>query len=138
MRTFYIFKINREMTLLMEETPYNLYRTFEDVYLLDKEKISYGKDILDQLIIPIEKAKYNKLIYERNKDNDFYMKIGDKHTIYNKYRNEKTIITIKNSYILMQTNTINKNIQNFLPFNDLFCCDFINKDYFWLSKLIHI
>ena len=138
MRTFYIFEINREMAILTKEMPYNMYKSLEGIYLLDKNNISYGKDILDQLIIPINKDKFNKMIYEINKDNDFYIKIGDKHTIYNKYRNEKTIIIIKNSHILLQTNIIGKNIKNFLPCANLFCCDFINKDYFWLSKLVHI
>ena len=138
MRTFYIFRISREMAILTKETPYNLFKTLEGIYLLDKTDISYGKDILDQLIIPIDKDRFNKMIYEINKDNDFYMKIGDKHTIYNKYRDERTTIIIKKSHILLETNIIGKNIRNFLPCNDLFCCDFMNKDYFWLSKLVHI
>ena len=79
MRTFYIFRINKEMAVLMDDTPYNLYKTLEGVYLLDKSAVSYGKDILDQLILPFDKCKYNKLLYDINKDNDFYMKIGDKY-----------------------------------------------------------
>lgn len=138
MRTFYIFKINRDLAVLMNEVPYNLYRTLEGIYLLDKNSISYGKDLLDQVIIPIDKAKYNRTIYDLNKDNDFYTKVGDKHTIYNKYRNETTTIIIKNSHILLTTNVMKSNLKNFLPSNDFFVCDFLNKDYFWLSKLIHI
>ena len=138
MRTFYIFKISKNMTLLTEDNPYNLYKTLEEIYLLDKKSVSYGKDLLDQLIIPINKEKYNRVIYEINKDNDFYMKMGDKHTIYNRYRDESTTIIIKNSHIILQTTSINKNITNFLPSRNLFVCDFKNKDYFWLSKLVHI
>ena len=138
MRTFYIFQIKREMVALTEELPYNLYKTLEEIYLLDKSKISYGKDIMDQLIIPLNKENYNKAIYQINKDNDFYMKIGDVHSIYNKYRDEKTTITIKKSHIILQTNSLIKNIKNFLPTNNLFVCDFTNKDYVWLSKLIKL
>ena len=36
MRTFYIFKINKEMTILTKETPYNLYRAIEHLYYLDE------------------------------------------------------------------------------------------------------
>ena len=138
MRTFYIFKINHDLSILMSEIPYNLYRALEGIYLLNKDSISYGKDLLDQLIIPFDKNELNKEIYEINKDNDFYTKVGDIHTIYNKYRDETTKISVKHSHILLETNTISQNVKNFLPNNNLFACDFVNKDYFWLSKLIHI
>ena len=39
MRTFYVFKINREMTLLMKESPYNLFKSLEGIYLLDKTSV---------------------------------------------------------------------------------------------------
>lgn len=138
MRTFYVFKISRDLSILMADTPYNLYKTLEGIYLLDSSSISFGKELLDQVIVPLEKDKVNKMIYEINKDNDFYMKIGDNHRIVNKYRKEETNLIVKNSHILLKTNILNKNIKNFLPTNDFFVCDFANKDYFWLSKLVHL
>ena len=138
MRTFYIFKINKEMGILLKESPYNLFKSLESIYLLDKASVGYGKELLDQIIVPIDKVKFNKLIYEKNKDNDFYMKIGDNHRIFNKYRKEETNILVKNSHILMKTNIISKNIQKFLPLNGLFACDFENKDYFWLEELVQL
>ncbi len=136
MRTFYVFRISSDLSVLMEDTPYNLYKTLESIYLLNKESASFGKDLLDQLITPLEKDKISKTIYELNKDNDFYMKVGDKHKIINKYRKEQTEIEVKNSHILLKTNAFYKNIKNFLPSNYFFVCDFANKDYFWLSKLV--
>ena len=96
------------MTLLMKESPYNLFKSLEGIYLLDKADVGYGKDLLDDLIVPIDKLKYNRLIYDKNKDNDFYMKIGDNHKVVNKYRKEETNIWVKNSHILLKTNIINK------------------------------
>lgn len=138
MRAFYIFKINKEMGVLLKDSPYNLYKSLEDIYLLDKTSIGIGKDLLDQLIVPIDKERYNRLIYELNKDNDFYMKNGDTHKVANKYRKEETIITVKNSHILLKTNIINRDIKKFLPITELFACDFQNKDYFWLEQLIYL
>ncbi len=138
MRTFYIFKISKEMSILLKDVPYNLYRSLEGIYLLDKSNISYGKELLDNLIVPIDKQKYNKLIYEKNKDNDFYMKVGDNHRIINKYRKEETNIIVKNSHILIKTNIISKDIKKFLPLKELFACDFENKDYFWLEELVRL
>ena len=138
MRTFYIFKINKEMSILLKSSPYNLFRTLEGIYYLDKASISVGKDLLDNIIVPIDKLKYNKLIYDKNKDNDFYMKVGDNHRIINKYRKEDTSIIVKNSHIILKTNIISKDIKKFLPLNELFACDFDNKDYFWLEELVRL
>lgn len=126
------------MGILLKRSPYNLYKTLENIYLLDKANIGFGKDLLDQLIVPIDKLKYNKLIYEMNKDNDFYMKNGDTHRILNKYRFEDTTIIVKNSHLLLKTNIINKDIKKFIPIEGLFACDFLNKDYFWLEELIRL
>ncbi len=138
MRTFYIFKISKEMQILLKSSPYNLFKSLEDIYYLDKADIGIGKDLLDQLVVPIDKERYNKLIYDLNKDNDFYMKTGDTHKVINKYRKEETVIIVKNSHILLKTNIINKNIKKFLPITMAFACDFQNKDYFWLEELIYM
>ena len=42
------------MTLLLRESPYNLFKSLEGIYLLDKASVGYGKDLLDQIIIPID------------------------------------------------------------------------------------
>ena len=126
------------MTLLLKESPNILFKSLEGIYLLDKADVGYGKDLLDDLIVPIDKLKYNRLIYDKNKDNDFYMKIGDNHKVVNKYRKEETNIWVKNSHILLKTNIINKNIRKLLPLNELFACDFENKDYFWLEELVRL
>lgn len=126
------------MGILLKESPYNLFKSLEGIYLLDKASVGFGKDILDQIIVPIDKMKYNRLIYDKNKENDFYMKSGDTHKIINKYRKEDSTITVRNSHILLKTNIINKDIRKFLPISELFACDFENKDYFWLEELVRL
>ena len=138
MRTFYIFRISKEMQILLKSSPYNLFKSLEDIYYLDKSDIGIGKDLLDQLVVPIDKDKYNKQIYDLNKDNDFYMKTGDTHKVINKYRKEQTVIVVKNSHILLKTNIISRDIKKFLPITMAFACDFQNKDYFWLEELIYM
>ena len=126
------------MSILLKESPYNLFRSLESVYFMDRACISYGKDLLDNLIVPIDKLEYNRLIYDKNKDNDFYMKVGDNHRIINKYRQEETNIIVRNSHIILKTNIVDKDIKKFLPVNNLFACDFDSKDYFWLEQLIYL
>ena len=50
MRTFYVFKINKEMSILLKDSPYNLYKTLEGIYFLNKEYVSYGAYLLEQII----------------------------------------------------------------------------------------
>lgn len=126
------------MGILLKESPYNLFKSLEGIYLLDRANIGFGKEILDQIIVPIDKLKYNRLIYDKNKENDFYMKSGDIHKVVNKYRKEDTTITVRNSHILLKTNIINRDIRKFLPISELFACDFENKDYFWLEELVRL
>ena len=66
-----------------------------------------------------------------------YIKKGNNHIINNLYKDEISALKVKNSYILINSN---KNYTEF--FNVLlienpnyFVCDFINKDYFFLSNI---
>ena len=52
------------MGILLKESPYNLFKSLESIYLLDRASIGYGKELLDQIIVPIDKVKFNKLIYD--------------------------------------------------------------------------
>lgn len=126
------------MGILLKENPYNLFKSLESIYTLDQADVGLGAYLLDQLVVPIDKLKYNKDIYDLNKENDFYMKNGDTHRILNKYRNEEAYITVKKSHIILKTNIINKDIKKFLPLSNLFACDFSNKDYFWLEELVRL
>ena len=136
MRTFYAFKINKELSIILADSPYNLYRSLESIYYMDKKNVLLGRDLLEQIIALINFVESNKKIYEKNKDNDFYTKIGSHHRIINKYRAEETNIWVKKTHYLITTNTLPKNLVKFIEPNNLFICDFENKDYFWLSKLI--
>ncbi len=137
MRTFYIFYINKEFKILTKDNPYNLYRTLENIYYLDKHDFSLGINLFDQIAIPFKKDDVNKFIFNNFKDNDHYRNIKNTHKIYNKYREETLDIETHFAYILMKTNINKKNIfQNININNNLFVCDFSNKDYFWLDKIL--
>lgn len=136
MRTFYAFKINKELSILLKDSPYNLYRCLENIYYMDSKNAMLGRDLLEQVISLINVNNSNKLIYEKNKNNDFYTKIGSHHRIINKYRAEETNIWVKNTHYLITTNTLPRYLINFIEPYNIFICDFENKDYFWLTKLI--
>ena len=66
-----------------------------------------------------------------------YSKSGNDHIINNLYKDEISVLTIKNSYILI---TANHNYSSFFNIlntfgNEYFICDFTYQDYFWLKDV---
>ncbi len=137
MRTFYVFNINKEFSILTKDSPYNLYKTLENVYYLEECDLSLGMNIFDQVAVPFQKIEINKFIYNSFKDNDFYTMFNNKHKMYNKYKDELLNIKTYNTHLLIKTNISKKNIfENICINNNLFVCDFKNKDYFWIEKIL--
>lgn len=136
MRTFYIFKINKELATLTKDSPYSMFKSMEQIYKLDKKDFSIGLKLFEQLAVPIDYDKINKTIYKKYKDNDYYMKYRNVHKINNRYKPEDTKLTVNRVYLLLESNIIKPLFLKTLNIdNDLFVCDFENKDYFWLESL---
>ncbi len=137
MRTFYIFNINKEFRILTKENPYNLYKTLEDMYYLEKCDLDIGLNIFEQVAIPFDKYSVNTFIFNNFKEDDFYTMNRNSHKLYNKYRDEKFNIETKLAYIKLKTNISGKKVFSNLQYNsNMFVCDFKNKDYFWLDKVL--
>lgn len=136
MRNFYIFYINNEFKTIAKENPYNLYKTMENIYFLEKSDLSIGASLFEQVAIPFKKEEMNKFIFENFKDNDFYLNHRNNHKVYNKYRDEVLIIDTHMAYVSLKTNINGKDVfKNVFLNQNLFVCDFENKDYFWLEKI---
>jgi len=137
MRTFYIFKIKRELTILTKETPYNLYRTIENLYYLDNDDMGVSFQIYNDLFDVFDKNYINRRINSLFKSNRFYSWDENIHTIYNKYRPENTVLKVYKSHILLKSDAIKPTLLvNYLMTDNLFVCDFKNKDYFWLNEFV--
>ena len=87
------------------------------------------------MAVAFSKTKINSEIYRRYCYDDNYYKTLNKHILDNGV--EKTKLTVYNTYIKVKTN---KNLTEFFKViekeGNVFVCDFINKDYFWLSKVL--
>ena len=137
MRTFYIFKIKKELTILTKETPYNLYRTIENLYYQDNDTMGVSFKIYNDLFDLFDKDYLNKRIDNLFKSNRYYSSEGDIHKITNKYRPENSTLKVYKSHILLKSDVINPTLLvNFLMTDNLFVCDFKNKDYFWLNEFV--
>ena len=109
MRTFYIFKIKRELTILTKETPYNLFRTIENLYYLDNDSLGVSFKIYNDLFDLFDKEYINKRINNLFKNNRYYSRDGDIHYIYNKYRPENSTLRVYKSHIILKSDIINPN-----------------------------
>lgn len=138
MRTFYIFNIKKEMSVLTHDTPYNLYRTIESLYYLDNINLGLSYKLYDQIFDSFDKDYMNSIINRIYQNNNYYYKENNRHVIYNKYKPENSYLYIYRSHLLLKSNAVKPTLlKNYTNSDNLFVCDFKNKDYFWLSEVVN-
>lgn len=135
MRVYYLFKINDSFSKLYYNKTYYLYKMLEQISQSSKNDFIISYRLFEQMAVAFSKTKINSEIYRRYCYDDSYYKTLNKHILDNGV--EKTKLTVYNTYIKVKTN---KNITEFFKViekeENVFVCDFINKDYFWLSKVL--
>ena len=134
MRVYYLFKINDSFSKLYYNKTYYLYKMLEQISLSSKNDFIISYRLCEQMAVAFNKTEINSKIYRRYAFDSNYLKTLNKHVLDNKV--EKTKLTVYNTYIKIKTN---KNITEFFKVlsneENIFVCDFNNKDYFWLSKV---
>ena len=135
MRVYYLFKINDSFSNLYLNRTYYLYKMLEQISKSSKNDFIISYRLFEQMANPFNKNKINAMIYKKYENNLYYQKTLNKHTLDNMF--EKTKLTVYNTYIKIRTN---KNITEFFNVlqneENIFVCDFNNKDYFWLDKVL--
>lgn len=137
MRTFYIFKIKKEFVHLYKNNPNSLYNVLKHLYLMKKHELQYGYNLFCQLTTKIDKFELDKDIYIKYHKDFIYSKNGDEHIINDLYKDEVSILTVRNAFILIN---VNKNYSSFFNIisifgNEYFVCDFNYNDYFWINDI---
>ena len=136
MRTFYLFKIKTNYSILTKNNPYNLYKTLEEIYHLKKDEIKVAYDLFSQIRDTFNKELLDNNIYEYYKNRYTYTKIKNTHIINDYYTKEKSKLIINPTYLLIQsTKQIPTFLRTITKKNNIFVCDFDNIDYFWLEEL---
>ncbi len=134
MRVYYLFKINDSFSKLYYNKTYYLYKMLEQISLSSKNDFIISYRLFEQMAVAFNKTEINSEIYRKYSYDSNYYKTLNKHILDNGI--EKTKLTVYNTYIKVKTN---KNITEFFKIlqkeSNVFVCDFINKDYFWLSKV---
>lgn len=136
MRIYYIFFINEEMYKQTKNNQYALFKLLEKIYFMGNEDILLGMKLFEKLTDTIDKDNLNRLIKSIHQDNMNYINYNYVHIINDFYSNENTKLMINNIFLKIKTTssfpTFFKDIKNY---KNVFICDFINLDYFYLKDL---
>lgn len=137
MRIYYIFNIKKEVYEIYKNTPSVLYNFFYQLYINKNDDLNYGSSIFKQVSSKFNSELLNLKIYLKLHNKMKYLKRNDEHIINNLYKNEISIMKIKKSYIIINSNS---SYTDFFPILNnlckyLFVCDFNNQDYFYLANL---
>lgn len=137
MRTYYVFKMKKEFVNLYQNNPDSLFNVLKHLYYMKKQESDYGSSLFHQLTDKIDKEKMDRDIYIKYHKEMIYTKNKDEHVINNLYKDEVSILTIKNAYILI---TASNNYTTFFQMvadfgEEYFVCDFIHQDYFWINQM---
>ena len=136
MRTFYIFKIKNEYAELTKNNPYHLFKMLSYIYRLDTHDISRGIELFNKMTDNFNSKKIDVDLFRTYRENYFYTKFKNVHQMNNIYKKEESKLVIRKKFLLLQSTVIRPIFLNDLSkYENLFFCDFSNKDYFWLDKL---
>jgi len=137
MRIYFVFKIKEEYTDLYRNTPSTLYNILNQMYYMKRSEIGYGFNLFNQMIDRINKFELDKYLYILLHTKMKYSKKGEDHILNNLYKDEVSILRVKTTHILINSN---KSYTEFFALlnqfdSSLFVCDFNNHDYFFLSDI---
>ena len=111
-----------------------MYKIFEEIYLSRDYDAVKTYRVFEEIANPYNKIMLNEYINYEYKNKYGYKKDCNIHILKT---NENTRLKINNYNIKIETDgNYTEFFKYLINYNDnLFVCDFENKDYFWLSKL---
>ena len=134
MRTFYIFKINKEFKILTKNSPYNLFLALDNIHSMDKTDLSLAAKLYDEVCVQNDVSKMNLSLFKDMRDSDYYIKYNNNHIINNYYTEESSKLIVYKTYLKLKSSGNSSTFFRALKqYPNLFVVDFNSKDYFWLS-----
>ncbi len=137
LRIYYVFNLKKEVYDVYKDTPSVLYNFLFELYHFNKENLDYGNTLFKQVANSFNKEAIDLKIYLKLHNKMRYSKRGEEHIINNLYKDEIGIMKVKKSYIIINCNKRNSEFFNIIcdDYKESFACDFVNQDYFFLSKI---
>ncbi len=135
MRVYFIFDIKREFINLYQGNERVLFNILRQIYYLQKDEIKYGYNLFGQLINRIDNSDLDRYLFLKLHQNIPYSKRGEMHFYNNLYRDEVSRLTVKRSYIKLETEQVFSSFFEILNSysSNYFVCEFKYQDYFFLA-----
>lgn len=137
MRMYYIFNVKNDIANLYRSSPSSLYKILESIYFMHREEADYGFNIFKQITNKIKVTEINNDLYIKMHKELIYTKINSEHIINDLYHDEVSILKVKSSHLLLESNKSYSSffgILNSINAN-YFICDFKEKDFFFISDI---
>ena len=136
MRIYYIFSIKEEILKITKDNPEKLYNILDSIYKMDAKEVKMAYKLFEKTCNFFDKSNINLLLKNLNYDNYSYTCFRDSHLINDFNSNETTKLTINNSHLFLKTNMVYPKFFNEIKnLKNVFICDFVNADYFFLKKI---
>ncbi len=136
MRTYYAFKINNYFAYVYRNKPYKLYKMLEEMYYTKEYDVIATYKSYKQMASEFYTLSFNEYICNSFYGNYNYERQSNAHLYKDGFEVSKLIVGSSNLKIVSNLNyPIFFNIINDY-IDDVFICDFKEKDYFWLDKVI--
>ena len=134
MRTYYIFKINKYFAYIYKRWPYKMYKIIEELYNTKDYDMLISYKYYKKFALEFNKLAINEYVYSLNKKNKDYYRDNNIHILNNDNYNK---LEVNSACLILKTNDIYSVFLNDLSeyLDNIFICDFKNKDYFWLESL---
>lgn len=137
MKIFYIFNIKKEVYDVYNDTPSVLFNFFNNIYFDNKNNFNYINTIFKQVTNKYNKEYLDLKIYLKMHNKMRYLKRNEDHIINDLFKNDISIMKIKKSYIVINSNNDNSEFFEIIKYFYKYClvCDFLNQKYFFLRDL---
>lgn len=133
MQKYYLFVIQSEYYKIYRKNPSMLYKTLENLYLLESYDLSYGISIFNQLCQPFSVKLLCNYINSKYKCYHINQRVVQMKSLI-----EKTFLQIGYATVVILTNK--KEPEIFKIFNiynhKIFVCEFDKGDFFWLNQKV--
>ncbi len=135
---YYIFNVKDDIAELYKNNPSSLYKILENIYYMHVEEVDYGFNIFKQITNRIKVCELNNELYIKMHRDLIYSKTSSEHVINDLYHDEVSILKVKSSHLLLESNksysSFFKLLNNINP--NYFVCDFKEKDFFFMYNIV--
>ena len=116
---------------MYQNNPYKLFKIFQEIHYTNYYDLNIAKKNIEQIIEKYNPIKINKQIINSLYYNNDYFNKNNIHIICNNY--EYTKLIVENSIIRIKSNQSQPTLLKYLEDENIFVCDFKNRNYFFLN-----